>query len=60
MEGGTASMAQIIEFAGNHPYLVGSLVGLTALVIVNEVRSGMSGANASPANFRFSSHTPPY
>ena len=42
-------MAQIIEFAGNHPYLVGSLVGLTALVIVNEVRSGMSGANASPA-----------
>lgn len=50
MEGSTAGMAQIIEFAGNHPYLVGSLVGLTALVIVNEVRSGMSGANASPAD----------
>lgn len=49
VKGCTTGMAQIIEFAGNHPYLVGSLVGLTALVIVNEVRSGMSGANASPA-----------
>jgi hypothetical protein len=48
VKGCTTGMAQIIEFAGNHPYLVGSLVGLTALVIVNEVRSGMSGANASP------------
>jgi rhodanese-related sulfurtransferase len=50
MEGSTGGMAQIIEFASNHPYLVGSLVGLTALVIVNEVRSGLSGANASPAD----------
>lgn len=49
-EGNTTGMAQIIEFASNHPYLVGSLIGLTALVIVNEVRSGMSGANASPAD----------
>ena len=50
MEGDTAGMAQIIEFASNHPYLVGSLAGLTIMVIVNELRISMSGANATPAD----------
>lgn len=32
-------MSQILEFISNHPYLVGSAVVLTALVVVTEVRA---------------------
>ncbi|KPK59684.1 MAG: hypothetical protein AMJ59_09995 [Gammaproteobacteria bacterium SG8_31] len=43
-------MAQIIEFAGNHPYLVGALLGLTAVVVVTEVRIRAGGAQVAPAD----------
>jgi rhodanese-related sulfurtransferase len=42
-------MAQIIEFAGNHPYLVGALLGLTAVVVVTEIRYRAGGAQVAPA-----------
>lgn len=43
-------MQQLIEFASNHPFLVGSLVLLVALVIANEARLRAGGAQASPAD----------
>jgi rhodanese-related sulfurtransferase len=42
-------MQQLIEFAGNHPYLVGALVLLAILVIVNEIRLRAAGTQATPA-----------
>ncbi|NNF17199.1 MAG: rhodanese-like domain-containing protein [Gammaproteobacteria bacterium] len=43
-------MAQIIEFASNHPFLVGLAFGLTILMIVNEMRLlGRKGLDVSPA-----------
>ncbi len=43
-------MAQIVEFAGNHPYLVGALLGLTAVAIVTEIRIRAGGAQIAPAD----------
>lgn len=43
-------MAQIVEFASNHPYLVGALLGLTAVVLVNELRIRSGGTFVSPAD----------
>lgn len=43
-------MGQIVEFAGNHPYLVGALVGLLVLVVVTEIRARAGGADVSPAD----------
>jgi rhodanese-related sulfurtransferase len=43
-------MAQLLEFAGNHPFLVGSLVLLTVLVIVYEVRLKAAGPELGPAD----------
>lgn len=31
-------MAQVLEFAGNHPLLVGAAVMLAALILINEIR----------------------
>jgi rhodanese-related sulfurtransferase len=42
-------MEQLIEFAGNHPFLVGALVLLAVLVVVNEIRLRAAGDQASPA-----------
>jgi rhodanese-related sulfurtransferase len=42
-------MQQLIEFAGNHPILVGALVLLAILVIVNEIRLKAGGVQATPA-----------
>ncbi len=42
-------MAQILEFAGNHPYLIGALLGLIVLVITTEVRARAGGADLPPA-----------
>ena len=44
-------MAQLMEFAGNHPFLVSALVALTLIVIVNEarIRAG-GGTSVSPAD----------
>jgi len=43
-------MAQFIEFAGNHPYLVSALVAMTLLVIFNEARLRAGGTSVSPAD----------
>lgn len=43
-------MQQLIEFAGNHLFLVGSLFLLVVLVIVNELRLRAGGAEAAPAD----------
>jgi rhodanese-related sulfurtransferase len=42
-------MAQLFEFAGNHPFLVGSLVLIVVLVIVNEIRLKAGGPDLAPA-----------
>lgn len=43
-------MQQIIEFSGNHPYLVGLAVVLTMLLIANEIRLfSRKGIDVSPA-----------
>jgi len=43
-------MAQIIEFASNHPYLVGLAFILTILLLANEIRLlGRKGLDVSPA-----------
>lgn len=42
-------MAQLLEFAGNHPFLVSALVALTVLVVVNEMRLRAGGADVTPA-----------
>jgi len=42
-------MDQVIEFAGNHPYLVGALLGLLVFAIVTEVRVRAGGSEVSPA-----------
>lgn len=42
-------MQQLIEFAGNHPFLVGALFVLAVLAIANEIRLRAAGAQASPA-----------
>ena len=43
-------MAQLFEFAGNHPFLVGSLVLIIVLVIVNEIRLKAGGPELAPAD----------
>jgi rhodanese-related sulfurtransferase len=43
-------MAQLMEFAGNHPFLVSALLALTVLVIFNETRLRAGGASVSPAD----------
>ena len=43
-------MAQLMEFAGNHPFLVSALMALTVLVIFNEIRLRAGGASVSPAD----------
>jgi rhodanese-related sulfurtransferase len=44
-------MAQLLEFAGNHPFLVSALVALTLIVIVNEIRiRAAGGTSVSPAD----------
>lgn len=43
-------MQQLIEFAGNHMFLVGSLILLTVLVVVNEVRLRAGGLQVGPAD----------
>jgi len=43
-------MAQILEFAGNHPYLVGALLGLAVLVVVTEIRARSGGADVAPGD----------
>ncbi len=43
-------MAQLLEFAGNHPFLVGSLVLLIVLVIAYEVRLKAAGPELGPAD----------
>lgn len=43
-------MAQLLEFAGNHPFLVSALMALTVLVIFNEMRLRAGGASVSPAD----------
>ena len=43
-------MAQLFEFAGNHPFLVGSLVLIIVLVIVNEIRLKAAGPELAPAD----------
>lgn len=43
-------MAQIVEFAGNHPYLVGALLGLFALLVVTEIRARAGGADVAPGD----------
>ena len=43
-------MAQLFEFAGNHPFLVGSLVLIIVLVIVNEIRLKAGGPEVAPAD----------
>lgn len=43
-------MQQIIEFSGNHPYLVGLAVVLTMLLIANEIRLfSRKGIDVSPS-----------
>jgi rhodanese-related sulfurtransferase len=42
-------MDQVIEFAGNHPYLVGALIGLLVFAIVTEIRLRAGGSEVSPA-----------
>ena len=42
-------MEQLLEFAGNHPFLVLGLVAMTALVVVNELRLLTSGTAVEPA-----------
>ncbi len=42
-------MAQILEFAGNHPYLVGALLGLLVLVVTTEIRARVGGTDVAPA-----------
>lgn len=42
-------MEQLLEFAGNHPFLVLALVAVTALVVVNELRLLASGTAVTPA-----------
>ena len=42
-------MDQLIEFAGNHPYLVGALVGLFIFAVVTEIRLRAGGTEVSPA-----------
>ena len=43
-------MAQLIEFAGNHPFLVSALLALAVLVILNEARLRAGGTSVSPAD----------
>ncbi len=43
-------MEQLMEFAGNHPFLVGSLVLLILLVLVNEFRLRAGGTELAPAD----------
>ncbi len=43
-------MAQLFEFAGNHPFLVGSLVLIIVLVIVNEIRLKAGGPELAPGD----------
>jgi len=43
-------MAQILEFAGNHPYLVGALLGLLVLVVTTEIRARSGGADVAPVD----------
>jgi len=43
-------MAQILEFAGNHPYLVGALLGLAVLVMVTEIRARSGGVDVAPGD----------
>lgn len=43
-------MAQLMEFAGNHPFLVSALMALTVLVLFNEMRLRAGGASVSPAD----------
>ena len=43
-------MAQLLEFAGNHPFLVGSLVLLAVLVIAYEIRLKAAGPELGPAD----------
>ncbi|MGH8721938.1 MAG: rhodanese-like domain-containing protein, partial [Burkholderiales bacterium] len=38
-----ASMAQILEFAGNHPFLILAAAALVVLIIVNELRLRVRG-----------------
>jgi len=42
-------MAQLLEFASNHPFLVSALVALAVLVMVNELRLRAGGIDVSPA-----------
>jgi rhodanese-related sulfurtransferase len=39
-------MAQLIEFAGNHPILAGAIIVVAVLVVVNEARIRMRGVFA--------------
>ena len=42
-------MEQLLEFAGNHPYLVGGTAFVLAMVIVTEIRlRGQAGTTLSP------------
>jgi rhodanese-related sulfurtransferase len=43
-------MAQILEFAGNHPYLVGAFLGLLVLVVTTEIRARAGGAEVAPTD----------
>ena len=44
-------MAQLLEFAANHPYLAGGVVALSILVLVNELRLRSNTGNfLDPAN----------
>jgi rhodanese-related sulfurtransferase len=43
-------MAQILEFAGNHPYLVGALLGLAVLLVVTEIRARTGGVDMAPGD----------
>ena len=43
-------MQQLFEFAGNHPFLVGSLFLLIVLVIVNEIRTRAGGPDVAPGD----------
>ena len=42
-------MAQLLEFASNHPFLVSSLAALAVLVVFNELRLKAGGTDVSPA-----------
>lgn len=42
-------MAQLLEFATNHPFLISALVALLVLVVVNELRIRSGGSDVTPA-----------